>query len=384
MNTGACVERVAEILAAAGLPDVSLAAVDGDDLLPSFDQHLAAGERFENLDTGQPLGALRDKVVCANAYLGAGGIVEALAAGARIIVTGRVADASLTLGPAVFEFGWPWDDWHRLAAGTIAGHLIECGAQVTGGMHSEWTDAGSLADVGYPVAELAADGSCVITKPANSGGRVTIGTVAEQLVYEIGDPAHYLTPDVDADFSAVQLADDGPDRVRVTGARGGTRPDRLKVSLAWHDGWAVTAMLVIVGPDAVRKARTCADIALARVRAAGHALTRINVECLGAGDAVPGVLAAAADPPEVVLRLSAQSEERVGLERLVREIAPLVTSGPPGVTGYIGSRPKPHPVMAYWPTTIGRTRVRPRVRVGTAREWLEHAEQQAGVAGASP
>lgn len=378
MNPAGCVDRVAGILSAAGLDDLRVAAVDGDDLLTALDEHLAAGERFENLDTGAPLEGLREKVVCANAYLGAGGIVEALSAGARIVVTGRVADASLTVGPTVHEFGWAWDDWERLAGGTVAGHLIECGAQVTGGMHSEWNDAVPLADMGYPVAELAADGTCVVTKPAHSGGRVTVGTVAEQLVYEIGDPGHYLTPDVDADFSLVQLAAEGPDRVRATGARGGVRPDRLKVSLAWHDGWAVAATLVIVGPDAVRKARVCADIVLERVRRAGHELTQTNVECLGAGDAVAGVLPAAANPPEVVLRISAQSAAREALERLVREMAPLVTSGPPGVTGYTGSRPKPHPVMAYWPTTIGRTRVRPRVRVGTAREWIEHAEQQAG------
>jgi hypothetical protein len=379
MNPGGCVHRVAEALATGGLERVGVAAVDGDDVLERIDEHLAAGEPFENLETGEPLDAIRERIVSANAYLGAGGIVEALAAGARIVVTGRVADASLTLGPAVFEFGWSWDDWDRLAQASVAGHLIECGAQVTGGMHSEWNDAVPLADVGYPIAELTADGAVVITKPAGSGGRVTPGGVAEQLVYEIGDASHYLTPDVDADFSEVRLELDGPDRVRVTGARGHGRPDRLKVSLAYRDGWSVATTLVVVGPAAVRKARCCADIVLARLRAAGETLARVNVECLGAGDALPGVSPPAAEPPEVVLRISAQDESRDALDRLVRQVPALVTSGPPGVTGYTGSRPKPHPVLAYWPTTIGRTRVRPRVRVGTARDWLDHAEHQASV-----
>ncbi|HUG92246.1 MAG TPA: acyclic terpene utilization AtuA family protein [Planctomycetaceae bacterium] len=377
MNPAGCVQRVSETLTAAGLDDARVAAVDGDDLLPALDEHLAQGERFANLDTGEPLESVRGQVVCANAYLGAGGIVEALAGGARVVVTGRVADAALPLAPAVFEFGWPWDDWDRLAAASVAGHLIECGAQVTGGMHSEWDGTVRLGDVGYPVAELSADGAAVITKPPGTGGRVTVGTLAEQLVYEIGDPAHYLTPDVDADFTGVRLDADGADRVRVTGARGRGRPDRLKVSLAYRDGWAVAAMLVVVGPDAVPRARQCAEIVFERVRAAGFTLGRTNVECLGAGDSVPGVLAAAVDPPEVVLRISAHDASREALERLVREMAPLVTSGPPGVTGYTGARPKPHPVLAYWPTTIGRTRVRPRVRLGTARDWLEHGEQHA-------
>ena len=196
------------------------AQVAGDDLLPRLDELARCGESFAHFETGQPIDSIRNRIVSANAYLGARGIVEALDHSARIVVTGRVADASLTLGPAVHEFQWDWHDWDRLAAGTVAGHLIECGAQCTGGMFSAWRPEIALSDVGYPIAEISEDGVVVITKPAESGGSVSVETVAEQLVYEIGDPAHYLTPDVDTDFSQVRLSENGADRVEVRHARG--------------------------------------------------------------------------------------------------------------------------------------------------------------------
>jgi hypothetical protein len=369
MNPAACAKKVAEILTEYGLAELSVAAVTGDDLLPDLDAHIAAGETFTNLETGRPLTDIRPLVASANVYLGALGIVEALTAGARIVITGRVADASLTVGPAVFEFGWPWDDWNRLAAATVAGHLIECGAQVTGGFYSNWSDDIELADVGYPIAEIAEDGGVAVTKPAGTGGIVNVETVAEQLVYEIGDPAHYLTPDVDADFTQVTLTPDGADRVLVEHSRGNPAPKTYKVSLAYRDGYIGAGTLVVAGRNAESKARRCADLILQRVRQAGYELARTNVECLGAGDSVPGVLPHDGGAWEVVLRIAAHDPSRPAIERLLREFAPLVTSGPPGVTGYTGARPKPRPVMAYWPTTIHRTRVSPVVSVKSAQEW---------------
>jgi len=233
----ACARRVAEILFQAKLTDVPIAVVSGDDLTADLDHHTAAGEKFVNIETGQPLGELRESVVSANAYLGAGGIVDGLAQDARIVITGRVADASLTVGPCVHEFGWRWDDWNSLAAATVAGHLIECGAQMTGGMYSDWTEQIPLAEVGYPIAEISADGSLVVTKPAGSDGLVTVGTVSEQLVYEIGDPARYLTPDVVADFSQVRLVQEADDRVCLSDAAGSVAPESYKVSLCYRDGF---------------------------------------------------------------------------------------------------------------------------------------------------
>jgi hypothetical protein len=237
-------------------------------------------------------------------------------------------------------------------------------------MFSAWTDDIGLHDVGYPIAEIDAEGGIVITKPEGTGDRVSVDTVAEQLVYEIGDPAHYLTPDVDADFSQVTLADAGPDRVAVAGARGKPAPEALKVSLAYADGYMLSGTLVVCGPQAIQKARACADVILDRVRRAGYSLARTHVECLGAGDSLPGLPQFSGDPWEVVLRITAHDSSREALDRLAREFAPLVTSGPPGVTGYTGGRPKPRQVLAYWPTTIDRRLVTPHVEVRTAGEWL--------------
>ncbi len=263
MNPRSCARAAARLLADAGLPETTIGVVIGDDILPELARLQAAGCKFENLDTGQPLAELAEPVVSANAYLGAASITEALGRGGRIVITGRVADASLTVGPAMHEFPWSWDDWQRLAGASVAGHLIECGAQVTGGyaidwQHSNLTQPGDLADIGYPIAELNDDASCVITKPAGSGGRVNRETVIEQLVYEIGDPAHYLTPDVDVDFTTVDVKEAGPDRVTVWGATGRPAPVTLKVSLAYAAGYMASSQLLVYGRDCVAKARACA------------------------------------------------------------------------------------------------------------------------------
>jgi len=300
-------------------------------------------------------------VVSANAYLGAAGIVAALAAGAAVVITGRVADASLAVAPAVHEFGWDWGDVDRLAAGTVAGHLIECGAQVTGGLSCNWIQVPDLADVGYPIADIEAGGTFRITKPAGTGGIVNFETVAEQLLYEVGDPAAYLTPDVIADFTSVTLEEIGPDVVEVRGARGLPAPEAYKVSIAYRDGYAASGTLVIGGPEAAAKGRLCGELMHQRLRRAGFELEHWYVECLGAGDCVPGVGPAAADPPEVVLRVAVRDSRRAAVERFAREFAPLVTSGPAGVTGYTTGRPAVREVFAYWPALVARSAVTPTV-----------------------
>jgi hypothetical protein len=374
MNPAACAAAAGKVLAAAGLGEVPIGVVTGDDLLPRMDELRAAGCTFANLETAQPLSSLAGEVVSANAYLGARGIVDALVGGARIVITGRVADASLTVAPAVHEFAWSWDDWTRLAGASVAGHLIECGAQVTGGYSNEWRGR-NLADVGYPIAELQVDGTATITKPANSGGLVTRTTVAEQLVYEIGDPRHYLTPDVDVDFTTVELADAGPDRVRVSGATGRPAPATLKVSLAYRAGFAAAGQLVVVGRDAADRAREAADIVLARLAASGVTLDAVHVELLGTGDATPGLGSAearaerASTAREVVMRMAVQDRRRDAVARFTREIAPLITSGPAGLAGYAAGRPEVRPVFAYWPTLASAELVKPCAQVAAAGDW---------------
>jgi hypothetical protein len=369
VNPLACARAAGAVLVGSGLSSRRIAVVSGDDLLPRLHELQEAGCGFEHLDTGEPLSALRHPIVCANAYLGARPIADALTADAEIVISGRVADASLTVGPAMHHFGWPWDDWDKLAGASVAGHLIECGAQVTGGLSCDW-QALNLADVGYPIAELERDGSCVITKPNGTGGAVNRRTVAEQLVYEIGDPTHYLTPDVDVDFTTVELSETGNDRVSVRGARGRSAPDQYKVSLAYAEGFMASGQLLIYGPDCMRKARACGEIIRRRLARAGFEFEQWNVECLGGNEAAPGLHKPPAGLREVMLRVTARHVDREPLERFAKEFAPLITSGPPGIAGYATGRPQVRPVFAYWPTLIPRQLVTPSVEVRTAREWM--------------
>ncbi len=252
----------------------------------------------------------------------------------------------------------------RLAAATVAGHIIECGAQATGGLWCNWEEAGDLAGVGYPVAAVEAGGVVRITKPAGSGGRVNIETVAEQLLYEVGDPAAYLTPDVVADFTSVALSEPAPEVVAVHGARGRPATDSYKVSIAYRDGYLASGTLTIFGPHAPAKARRCGEMILQRLARIGVTPAHHLIECLGAGDCVPGVVTARAEPPEVVLRVSVRDGRRAVVERFTKEIAPLVTSGPPGVTGYTTGRPPVREVFAYWPALIRKEAVLARVETG--------------------
>jgi len=377
VNPMACATAAARILADASLSGINLGVVAGDDLLPRLRELQTAGCRFENLDTKQPLGDVKALIVSANAYLGAQPIAEALAAGVRIVITGRVADASLTVGPAIHEFGRKWDDCNFLAGVSVAGHLVECGAQVTGGLYRHWQSL-DLANVGYPIAEIADDGSCIITKPNGTGGVVNRHTVIEQLGYEIGDPAHYLTPDVDVDFTTVQVQEIDRDRVQVRGATGRSAPTSYKVSLAYEDGFAASGMLVVYGPDCVEKAQACGKIILNRVERAGYKLEQSLIEFLGAEGAVPQAAGSAggrtpqtaSSQRELVLRVSARDQRREAIERFTKEFAPLITGGPPGIAGYAAGRPQVRPVYAYWPTVVSKELVRPTVEVRPAGQWI--------------
>lgn len=371
MNPPACAKAAAKVLDEHKLAETTIGVVTGDDLLHRIAELQQAGCDFANLETGQPLDEAGLNVVAANAYLGAKPITEALAGDARILLTGRVADASLTVGPAMHSFGWSWDDWNKLAAASVAGHLIECGAQVTGGYSVDWQNY-RLTDVGYPIAELTGTGDCVITKPAGSGGAVNRTTVVEQLIYEIGDPEHYHTPDVDCDFTTVRVSELGSDRVSVAGATGRPATDSYKVSLAYRDGFMASGQLLVYGVDCREKAQACGQMILDRVRSAGFDLARTNIELLGVGAGVPGTWfwRKYQPPGEIVLRVTVHDPRREAVERFTREIAPLITSGPAGLAGYASGRPQVRPVFAYWPTLVPKSLVEPKVEVRTAKEWL--------------
>jgi hypothetical protein len=354
LNPAGCAAVCADVLREAGI-EKRIGVILGDDVLPLI-QSDPACETFHNSETGEPVSTVRDRLVTANAYIGAAPVAEALALGADIVVTGRVADPSLVVGIAMHEFGWGGHDHDRLATATIAGHLLECGAQACGGISTHWLDVPDPANMGFPIAELGEDASLTITKPAGTGGEVTTWTVKEQLLYEIGDPKNYLSPDCRVDFSGLAVDEIGKNRVRVRGAAGGAPTPFYKVSATYRDGYWAQGTLTIFGRDAVTKGERCGEIIFERLRQAGFQYPRKNIECLGANACAPGVLPAPA-LLETVLRVSAAHPDKAAVERFAREIAPLVTSGPQGTTGYAGGRPTPTPVFAYWPCLIARDRV---------------------------
>jgi hypothetical protein len=350
MNVAGCAAAARRVLDGAGLNDARIATVTGDDLADRLAELIAAGHPLVHMDSGKPLGPLLDRVVSANAYLGAAPIAAGLAQGARVVITGRVADASLTVAPAIHEFGWASDAWPQLAGAAAAGHLIECGAQVTGGLFCDWPTVPDYAHIGYPIACIADDGSFEITKPPNSGGLVSRQTVIEQLLYEIGDPRCYLTPDVSVDFTSLTV-DDSPVGARVSGAAGKPPSDSYKVSIAYRDGFMASGMLTVFcqGGDPTSKARLCGEIVLRRVADSAGPLARTHVEVVGS---TPQKGAGA-----VALRVAVHDPDRAKVERFCRELTPLVTAGPPGVAGYTDARPHPREVLAYWPALVARNQV---------------------------
>ena len=365
VNPAACAAAVRSVLARGNAGGVRIGVVTGDDLLPRLDELLSQGHPLANMDTGEALETVRDRVLSANAYLGSKPIVEALEQGAQIVITGRSTDTALTMAPLRFSFGWTDDDWDRLAAGIIAGHIIECGAQCSGGnCLYDWQSIPDLADVGYPIVEGRADGTFTVTKHVGTGGRVSVQSVTEQLLYEMGDPRSYITPDVTADFTTIQLEESGPDRVRVHGIKGRPPTDKLKVSIAYRSGFKAVGTLVYSWPDAPEKAEAADGILRQRLERLGLRFDKVLTEFVGL-NAAHGPLTPrrSDDVPEVQLRIGVRSEDRATVERFTREIAPLVLNGPPSVTGFAGGRPKVEEIVAYWPALVDKRVVRPTVEV---------------------
>jgi acyclic terpene utilization AtuA family protein len=370
VNPRACAEAVLVVARRIGLAGkLSVGLVTGDDILPRLDQLIAQGHPLNNMETGQQLADIRSQVLSANAYLGMGPIVEALKGGADVVITGRVTDTGLTLGPIFHEFEWPADDWDKVAAGTVAGHIIECGAQCSGGnLLKDWRSVKGLENPGFPIVEASPDGSFVVTKHPGTGGVVSVASVTEQLVYEMGDPHSYITPDGIADFTTIQLEPAGSDRVRVSGIRGRPRTPMLKVSVAYFYGYKAVGTLVYAWPEAYDKARAADRILRQRLTDLGLEFEQILTEFVGAS-ATHGTLSGPPDPeaPEVQLRVGVRARDRAPVERFTREIAPLVLTGPPSVTGFAGGRPAVEEVVAYWPALIDRRVVEKDVRVEMVR-----------------
>jgi hypothetical protein len=365
VNPVACAEALLAAASKHGVRGkIRIGVVTGDDILARLDELLAAGHELNNMDTGAPLSSIRDRVMSANAYIGSEPIVEALARGANVVVIGRSTDTALTMAPLRHEFGWAADDWDKMASGIIAGHILECGAQSSGGncLH-EWRTIPDLANVGYPIAEASADGTFVITKHAGTGGRVSVPSVTEQLVYEMGDPHAYITPDVVADFTSIQLEADGENRVRVHGITGGPPTPFLKVSIAYRAGYKAVGSLVYAWPDAMEKAQMADRILRERLENLGLTFDQILTEFVGTTSTHGALAGDGRDAPEVMFRIGVRGEDRAAVERFTREIVPLVLNGPPSVTGFAGGRPKVEEIVAYWPALLDKRAVSTAVTI---------------------
>jgi hypothetical protein len=362
LDPAGCRRAVVELAEELEIADLCVASIDGDDLEPRLRDLMAAGIEFKSLETGRPLAEVIDRILTANVYLGALPIADALAQGADVVVAGRCTDPSLVLGPLIHEFGWSSDDYDRLAAGMIAGHIIECGPHATGGnFEGGWWDVPDMARIGYPIVEVDEDATFVVTKPDNTGGVVNFDTIAEQLLYEMGDPEHYLGPDVTADISAIELVEVAPNRVKVSGIRGAPPPETLKVSAAYSDGFSGTGTLGFSWPSALAKARRMGEVLVTRLDDQRIQYTDLRVDFVGSS-AILGRLSPPSDPAEVLMRVSIRSPRREDIVRFGKELAPLGIAGPAGACGF-GGRPSPSQVFAYWPTLVPREFLLPSVQI---------------------
>ena len=345
LNPRACAEACRQVLHEAGCHK-TIAIVTGDDVIDI----IKTQSPFNNLDNGAAIDTVRDRLVTANAYLGAHGIVEALDNGADIVITGRTADPSLTVAPCVHYYKWSWDDYDKLAGATIAGHLIECGTQATGGISSDWLTIENPAEIGFPIVAVHEDGSFIITKSPESSGRVDIGNITEQLLYEIGDPGNYLSPDVTVSFLNLALEQIGSDAVKVSGAVGKPPPPQYKVSATYRNGYKSEGTLAIFGADAKEKAQHSGEVILQRLRNQNFPIENARIDCIG-------------NDTECILRIAVSGTKKEAITAFTKEIAPLVTSGPQGVTGYTSGRPPIRTVFGFWPCLIKKDQVQHQVQM---------------------
>ncbi|MGE5679717.1 MAG: acyclic terpene utilization AtuA family protein [Bacillota bacterium] len=366
VNPSACAEAVIEVARSLNIENLKIGLVLGDDIKDRIDEIISQGCHLNNMETGEPIDNYKGKLLSANVYFGAFPIVEALRQGADIVITGRTTDTGLTLAPMIYEFGWTEKDYNLLSAGTIAGHILECGAQASGGNFlGNWESIDNMADIGFPIAEAYPDGTVTITKHGSLGGKVSFETVAEQLVYEIGDPAEYITPDCVADFTSIKLEDLGNDSVKVYNIKGKPETEFYKVSCSYESGYSAVGSLTYSWPNALTKAKAADRILRKRLENLNLKFDEIRTEFVGY-NSCHGPLSKELDEDqinEVMLRVAVRSDDYASVERFGKEIAPLILTGPPAVTGFAGGRPKPSDVVAYWPALIPKKLVKPEIRI---------------------
>lgn len=364
VNPMACKDEILKVAEEKGYSGLKVAVVDGDDILSDIDELIADGHQLKNMDSGEPISTIKDDLLSANVYFGCQPIVDALKLGADVIITGRVTDTGLTLAPMIYEFGWQDDDFDKMAVGTIAGHILECGAQSSGGNFTDWEKVEDFVDIGFPIVQAYPNGDFFVTKHEGTGGLVSAMTVKEQLLYEIGDPAEYITPDVIADFTSIKVEETGKNKVKVTGIKGHPDTPTYKVSASYNDGYKLAATLVYSWPDALKKAVKGAEILEKRAEALGLEFDEFHKEYVGYNgnnEAPVTEKALNTEFDEIQMRVSVSGQSKNDLNRFGMEIAPLILTGPSGVTGFAGGRPKASEVVAYWPALLHKKAVTPRV-----------------------
>ncbi len=353
VNPVSCMIAVRAIAEEMGYTGLKIAAVYGDDILEHLDSIMASGHELKNMESGEPLSKIRSQIRSANVYLGAEPVVQALQEGAQIIVTGRVTDTGISLAPMIYEFDWKADDWDKLAAGVIGGHINECGAQASGGNFlAGWKEVPNMERIGFPIVEAYPDGHLVITKHESLGGLVNMRSVKEQLVYELGNPKEYITPDVVADFSTIQLRDDGENRVAVYGIKGYPFTEFYKVSISYFDGYTCIGQLTYAWPDALEKAQKADYIVRKRIEYLGLKFSEVHTEYIGYNACHGTTAPPIEEPNEVVFQIGVKGKNRNDMNVFSREVVPLVLTGPPTVTGFGGGRPKVRDIIAYWPALL--------------------------------
>jgi len=362
VNPNSCRDELLKLSKSTGSP-IKIGVIQGDDIFPTLADLRKQGVAFDNMDTGYSFDSIIDKVYSANVYINSSTIAEALDKGAQIVLAGRVSDPGLALGPCIYEFGWKADNYNLIAAGTLAGHITECGAQCTGGNYSRWQDVPDLADVGYPIIEMQPNGEFCITKHENTGGLVNRETVGEQVLYEMGDPNNYISPDVCVDFTSFKLNDLGDNKVAITNVVGLTPTDTYKVSISYFAGYKATGQLTVSGPNAYEKAQLTAEIIWKRLKNSGVSFEDTSTEYLGISSCHGEINSIPTQINEVVLRLGVKDANKDNVNRFGKELAPVITSGPPGITGFSGGRPKAQEIVAYWPALIPKELVHTKVDV---------------------
>ncbi len=366
VNPVSCAEAVSEVAKELGIKNFKIAVVLGDDIKSRLGNIIETGCELNNMDTGESIKNVKDDILSANVYFGAFPIVEGLIKGADMVITGRTTDTGLTLAPMIYEFGWEKENVNLMAAGTVAGHILECGAQSSGGNFlGDWQAIPDMANIGFPIAEAYPNGDVIITKHEGTGGMVSFETVAEQLVYEIGDPKMYITPDCIADFSSIKLEDLGSDRVKVFNVKGEKETEFYKVSCSYSNGYSAAATLTFSWPQALTKAQAADKILIQRLKNLNLKFDEIRSEYIGY-NSCHGPLSVEIDEDninEIMLRVAVRSMDFYSVERFGKEIAPLILTGPPAVTGFAGGRPKPSEVVAYWPALIPKSLVTPEVKL---------------------